>query len=110
MQYAPSTEIYREAVEFDNRLLKIFEDARTAGRWKGTSAGRDRVEYWAAGVEAYFDAAGSGQPPLLADRPVTTREALKAYDAELFALVDETMAYRERVDWRYKRPVLLVGG
>jgi hypothetical protein len=33
-----------------------------------------------------------------------TREALKAYDAELYALVAETMAYNGRVDWRYGRP------
>jgi hypothetical protein len=51
-------------------------------------------------VEAYFDAAGAGQPPDNADRPVTTREALKAYDPGLYALVDETMAYVCHVDWR----------
>ena len=34
---------------------------------------------------------------------ITTREALKAYDPDLYALVDETMAYREKVDWRVKR-------
>ena len=32
-----------------------------------------------------------------------TRELLKAYDPELFALVDETMAFKERVDWRAKK-------
>ena len=46
-------------------------------------------------MEGYFDAAGDGQPPHHADRPITTREALKAYDPDLFALVEETMAYRE---------------
>ena len=71
--------------------------------WKGTPAARHRAEYWAAGVEAYFDAAGEGQAPNRADRPITTREALKAYDPDLYALVDETMAYKEHVDWRVKR-------
>src|SRR5262245_46244801 len=92
-------------IEFDRQLLKLFDEAGKGGLWKGTPASRDRVEYWAAGVEAYFDAAGDGEPPQLADRPITTREALKAYDPDLYALVDETMAYREHVDWRYKRPV-----
>jgi len=32
----------------------------------------------------------------------TTREALKAYDPDLYALVEETMAYKEHVDWRVK--------
>ena len=89
--------------EFDKRLAKLFEAATEKKLWRGATAGRDRVEYWAAGVEAYFDAAGTGWPPHKADRPITTREALAAYDPELFALVDETMAYREHVDWRYKR-------
>jgi len=94
--------VKRIDVEFDHRLQKIYDEAMTMGLWKGTTAARDRVEYWAAGAEAYFDAAGSGQPPNDADRPITTREALKAYDPNLFALVDETMAYKEHVDWRFK--------
>src|SRR5262249_19304381 len=96
--------VRRLDIEFDRRLQKLHEDALAKGLWKGTSAARQRVDYWAAGVEAYFDAAGAGQSPHLAARPITTREALKAYDPGLFDLVDETMAYRERVDWRYLRP------
>ncbi|VTS03244.1 glycoside hydrolase : Uncharacterized protein OS=Dysgonomonas gadei ATCC BAA-286 GN=HMPREF9455_01478 PE=4 SV=1 [Gemmata massiliana] len=89
--------------EFDKRVAKLFDAAKEKKLWKGTAAARDRVEYWAAGVEAYFDAVGTGVAPNGADRPITTREMLKAYDPELFALVDETMAYKERVDWRVKR-------
>ena len=95
--------VKRLDVEFDKRLAKLFEDATGKGLWKGTTAARDRVDYWAAGVEAYFDAAGDGHAPNLADRPITTREALKAYDPDLYALVDETMAYKGHVDWRLKR-------
>jgi hypothetical protein len=47
--------------------------------------------------------AGAGTPPTGPDRSITTREALKAYDPNLFALVDETMAYKEHVDWRFQR-------
>jgi hypothetical protein len=95
--------VKRMDIEFDKKLEKIYSQALSKGLWKGTAAARDRIEYWAAGVEAYFDAAGNGHPPQSADRPVTTREALKAYDPDLFALVDETMAYKEHVDWRFKR-------
>ena len=97
--------VKRLDVDFDKRVKQYFE-ARTGIEfdkprpWKGTPADRDRIEYWAAGVEAYFDAAGTGIAPNGADRPITTREALKAYDPHLYALVDETMAYKERVDWR----------
>jgi hypothetical protein len=56
-------------------------------------------------VEAYFDSAGESPAPHGADRPVTTRESLKAYDPGLFALVDETLAYKGHVDWRFQRGV-----
>jgi hypothetical protein len=98
--------VKRMDVEFDNRLKKQFEDAVAKGRWKGTPASNNRAEYWAAGVEAYFDAAGTGLPPNGADRPITSREALKAYDPDLYALVDETMAYTGHVDWRFERRTL----
>jgi hypothetical protein len=95
--------VKRLDIEFDKTLGKIYESAMSKGLWKGTPAARDRVEYWATGVEAYFDAAGDGLPPHLADRPITTRESLKGYDPDLYALVDDTMAYKEHVDWRFKR-------
>jgi hypothetical protein len=94
--------VKRLDIEFDQRVRKLHEEAMSKGLWKGTAAARNPIEYWAAGVEAYFDAAGAGAPPHGAERPITTREALKAYDPNLFALVDETMAYKEHVDWRYK--------
>jgi len=96
--------VKRLDVEFDGKLKKAFEAAAANGLWTGTAAARDRVEYWAAGVESYFDAAGDGPAPHAADRPVATRELLKAHDPDLYALVDETMAYRGHVDWRFKRP------
>ncbi len=33
---------------------------------------------------------------------IDTREKLKEYDPDLFALVNETMAYETQVDWRYR--------
>ncbi len=90
-------------IEFGKKLQKTYEKSMSNRLWRGTPAARSPVEFWAAGVEAYFDAAGEGYAPNLADRPIRTREALKAYDPELYALVDETMAYRERVDWRVRR-------
>jgi len=102
--------VKRLDVDFDHKLAQIYENAMTKGLWKGTAAARNRVEYWAAGVEAYFDASGQNQPPNLADRPIATREQLKAYDTELYGLVNETMAYTEHVDWRYRRPAIEHGG
>jgi hypothetical protein len=94
--------VKRLDVEFDQKVQKLYDEAMAKALWKGTPAARDRFEYWAAGVAAYFDASGIGYPPDGADRPITTREALQAYDPGLHALVDETMAYREHQDWRFK--------
>lgn len=66
-------------------------------RWRGTPAIRNRAEYWAEGVLAYFDATGQEAAP----HPIATRELPKEYDPDLFALVNETMAYDGHVDWRY---------
>jgi hypothetical protein len=95
--------VKRLDAEFDRRVKGLFEASAKKGLWKGTAAARDRAEYWAAGVEAYFDPAGPGPVPEGADHPVSTREALKGYDPELFRLVEETMAYKGHPDWRAKR-------
>jgi hypothetical protein len=94
-------------VEFDRKLEKIYDAAMMKGLWKGLLAARSRAEYLAAGVEAYFDAAGESLTPELAEqaigtRAIATRESLKAYDPELFALVEETMAYKDHADWRFR--------
>jgi hypothetical protein len=93
--------VQRLDIRFDEKLKELHAQALANGKWKGTPAVHDRVEYWAEGVLAYFDAAGTGMAPTDAEHPITTREALKAYDPDLFALVDETMAYKGKVDWRY---------
>jgi len=60
------------------------------------------VAYWSAGVLAYFDAAGQDSTPPDAVHPIQTRESLRDYDPDLFALVHGTMAYDGKVDWRYQ--------
>lgn len=85
--------VKRLDIQFDNRLKEIHEAAAGKGLWKGTLAAKERVEYWAVGVQAYFDAGG--------DSKVATRDRLKEHDPELYALVHETMAYQDRQDWRF---------
>jgi dipeptidyl aminopeptidase/acylaminoacyl peptidase len=92
--------VRRMDVEFDRSLQSAYSQAMSKQLWKGTAASAGHLEYWVAGVEAYFDAGGDGQPPELADRSINTREALQVYDPDLFRLVEETMAYKGHVDWR----------
>ncbi len=89
-------------IRFDEKLKELYDNAMRKSLWKGTPAVHNRVEYWTEGVLAYFEAAGAGAPPNDADHSIATREALKEYDPDLFALVEETMAYKGKVDWRYR--------
>jgi hypothetical protein len=95
--------VKRLDVQFDQRLKQDFDSATAAGKWRGTPSVSDRNEYWAQGVLAYFDAMGLQAAPLDAPHQISTRELLKEYDPELYALVSETMAYDGRPDWRYSR-------
>jgi hypothetical protein len=87
---------------FDAKLKSLFDSAIAKGKWKGTAAMHDRVDYWCAGVLAYFEAAGQEAAPDDTDHPINTREALMEYDPDLYALVHETMAYGGHVDWRFQ--------
>ena len=94
--------VKRLDVRFDAKLKEIYQKALDAGKWKGTAALHSPVEYWVKGVLAYFDATGQDAVPAGAAHPIDSREALQQYDPDLYALVDETMAYRGHMDWRYR--------
>jgi hypothetical protein len=87
---------------FGKRIAETHERALKAGKWRGTSAVHEPIGYWTAGLLAYFDAAGQDAAPQDAAHPIRTREELQKYDPDLYAIVDETMAYDGRVDWRFR--------
>jgi alpha-glucosidase len=78
---------------FNKRLLAAYSRAMDAGLWKDTYVATNHSEYWAEGVQAYFDCM---RPQFGAN----TREKLRKYDPGLFALVDEV--YRQS-KFRYVR-------
>jgi hypothetical protein len=82
---------------FDERLKQLFERSIQAGRWENTYAATNREEYWAEGVQDYFDCNSTRANPGV-HNDVNTREELKAHDPELFALIDEVF---RRNPWRY---------
>jgi hypothetical protein len=104
--------VKRLDIEFGQKVRKLYSAAMERGMWKNTMAVQDAASYWAAGTLAYFDAAGQDGAPFKdttrngdfsgSPHPINTREALKGYDPNLYALVNETMAYDGQVDWRYK--------
>jgi alpha-glucosidase len=78
---------------FDRRLEQAYNKAMAKGLWKGTYLADNRYEYWAEGTQAYFDC-------MRPEFGANTREKLKAYDSDLFSLVDEV--YRQS-RFRYVR-------
>ena len=41
--------------EFDSRLKKAYDEAIRQGLWKNTYAATNHKEYWAEGVQDWFD-------------------------------------------------------
>ena len=85
---------------FDQRLKAQFHKATGEGLWKGTYAGTNPHEYFAEGVQSWFDTNRENDHD---HGTVDTRAELTGYDAGLCELVKE--AYGER-DWSYAKPAL----
>jgi hypothetical protein len=84
---------------FDGRLKRTYQAAMAAGLWHDTYAITDRKEYWAEGVQCYFDSNIKADPPNGVHNAIRTREALEAYDPALFNLIDEVFA---KNPWQWK--------
>jgi alpha-glucosidase len=83
---------------FDGRLRKVYDQAMEKGTWKDTYAATNHKEYWAEGVQAYFDCAA---PPAKGNHnDINTREKLAESDPDLFALIDEVF---KQSRYRYVR-------
>ena len=81
---------------FDNRLKSAYDAAIAKGLWQGTYASSDRREYWTEGTHAWFYPKGGDS-----FNNGNTRNALKAYDPPLAALLAEVYGDTQ---WRYTPP------
>lgn len=77
--------------DFEPRLLAAYEHARSAGLWAGTYSMSNSEEYFAEGVQAWFNTCNmyvriGGQTVRL-----HTREQLKDYDPQLHDLIASVM-------------------
>ena len=84
--------------KFDARLRETYKKAMDAGTWKDTYAATNHSEYWAEGVQAYFDCAAP--PARGVHNDINTREKLKKADPDLFDLIDDVF---KRSKFRYVR-------
>jgi hypothetical protein len=83
--------------KFDARLRIAYAEAMEKGLWKETYAATNANEYWAEGVQSYFDC---NAPAGGVHNDVNTREKLAKYDPALFALIDEVF---KKSKFRYVR-------
>lgn len=73
--------------EFDTLLKSAYADAVRNGLWQDTYAASNHDEYWAEGVQSYFNQNRCAVPSNGIHNHVATRDALRAYDPALFKLI-----------------------
>jgi hypothetical protein len=83
---------------FDAALNALYNTSvKKKGLWKGTYAAENYKEYWAEGVQSYFDTNDNNNHQ---HNDIDTREKLAKYDPEFFALLDSVFKSNT---WRYER-------
>jgi cyclophilin family peptidyl-prolyl cis-trans isomerase len=83
---------------FETRLHTAYENAVERGLWRGTYAITNPAEYWAEGVQSWFD---DNREDDALHNQIDTRAELEDYDPALAALSAEVFGDGA---WRYRRP------
>lgn len=83
--------------KFQANLDACFEAAQENEAWKGTYAGSNVNEYWAEGVQSWFDCNTENDSQ---HNHVNTREELKEHDPKLYALIESVFP---NASYRYVR-------
>ena len=84
---------------FDKRLDKTYKSAMAKGLWKTKYAATNRMEYWAEGVQSWFN---DNREDDHDHNHVNTREELIEYDPGLAKLCEEIFGKRY---WKYTKPL-----
>jgi hypothetical protein len=83
---------------FDERLKLAFEEAKRAGLWPRTYASTNYKEYWAEGVQSWFEANRINDHE---HNHVNGRDVLQEYDPRLAKLLTDVFGANR---WRYLPP------
>ena len=84
--------------EFRGRVREAYRQAMEEGLWKEKYAASNDHEYWAEGVQSWFDTNREHDHD---HNHVNSREELQEYDPRLAALIAEAFGEHR---WRYVRP------
>jgi hypothetical protein len=75
--------------EFDQQLNRIFNLAKAEGLWKNTYAMSNASEYFAEGVQSWFNVNQEKFPSDGIHNEINTRKELKEYDPRLYQLISK---------------------
>ena len=96
--------IIRVDPTFNDRLKTQYDRALSAGLWHGKYASENPAEYFAEGVQSWFN---NNRPPDHDHNHVDTREELKKYDPGLASLCKEVFGNTKLV---YTKPATRLHG
>jgi hypothetical protein len=82
--------------DFEDRLAAAYQSALAAGLWQNTYAATNKSEYWAEGVQSWFNANIEAGSPNGTHNHVNTRAELQEFDPGLYSLIQE---YLPNDDW-----------
>ncbi len=74
---------------FNSKLTTALETALANDKWKQTYAGTNIKEYWAEGVQSWFNCNAESNPADGVHNYVNTRSELETYDPLLFDLISQ---------------------
>jgi PKD repeat protein len=73
---------------FDAELTNLYNQAIAEGKWANTYAATNYEEYWAEGIQDWFNCNTQSDPPNGVHNHVNTRGELMNYDAGLYNLIN----------------------
>jgi alpha-glucosidase len=74
---------------FDQELLNLYRSALDQGLWENTYAAENHQEYWAEGLQTYFNANIGINPGDGVHNTINTRDELKKYDLDLYKFIND---------------------
>lgn len=75
--------------DFNERLEALLQSAKEKGLWKGTYALSNKEEYFAECVQSFFNCNRYAEPANGVHNAVNRRVKLKAYDPDMYKLLQE---------------------